>query len=220
MGDWLGTGRIADKLKQYRPFNAAREFAHQLNLSSHTEWKDFCNGKMPHKGTLPDDVPAGPHQVYKHSGWKSYGDWLGTNRIADRLKTYRPFLEARTFARSLNLKTVSEWREFTKGKIPIMVELPEDIPAAPNKTYAQKGWQGWGDWLGTARISTRFRVYRPFIDARAFARSLKLKSYKEWRAFCTGKLPQKGRLPEDIPAAPDNTYVDKGWLGYEDWLGK
>jgi superfamily II DNA or RNA helicase len=220
MGDWLGTGRIADKLKQYRPFNAAREFAHQLNLSSHTEWKDFCNGKMPHKGTLPDDVPASPHQVYKHSGWKSYGDWLGTNRIADRLKTYRPFLEARTFARSLNLKTVSEWREFTKGKIPIMVELPEDIPAAPNKTYAQKGWQGWGDWLGTARISTRFRVYRPFIDARAFARSLKLKSYKEWRAFCTGKLPQKGRLPEDIPAAPDNTYVDKGWLGYEDWLGK
>jgi predicted helicase len=27
--------------------------------------------------------------------------------------------------------------------------LPEDIPAAPWQTYADKGWSGMGDWLGT-----------------------------------------------------------------------
>jgi hypothetical protein len=63
-------------------------------------------------------------------------------------------------------------------------------------------------------IAPRLRKYRSFVKARAFARRLDLKTRAEWRAFCKGKLPLKGRLPTDIPAAPHQVYSDKGWQGF------
>ncbi len=76
-----------------------------------------------------------------------------------------------------------------------------------------------GDWLGTGRIADKFKEYRAFREARAFARKLKLRSGTEWRAFCRSAMPRLGRLPADIPVAPHNTYADKGWKGMADWLG-
>ena len=34
MGDWLGTGRVADQFKVFRPFKKARKFVHKLNLKN------------------------------------------------------------------------------------------------------------------------------------------------------------------------------------------
>ena len=72
--------------------------------------------------------------------------------------------------------------------------LPQDISASPNKTYADKGWKGYGDWLGTGAVSPRLRKYRPFVKARVFAHKLKLKSTDDRRAFCKGEMPQRGTL--------------------------
>jgi hypothetical protein len=80
---------------------------------------------------------------------------------------YRSFKKARAFARSLNLKSETEWRAYTKSS-----KKPDDIPANPSRTYAKDGWAGMGDWLGTGRIAPRDHQYRPFKKARAFARSL------------------------------------------------
>lgn len=74
-----------------------------------------------------------------------------------------------------------------------------------------------GDWLGTN--SRRVANSRPFEDARRYARSLGLRSQKEWKLFCRGLLPDIGVPPEDIPTSPDFVYKDKGWQGYRDWLG-
>jgi len=84
-----------------------------------------------------------PQRTYKDKGWINWGDWLGTGNIASYLKAYRPFKAARTFARSLKLKSGTEWREFAKSG-----NLPDDIPVNPNKTYKDKGWSGMGDWRG------------------------------------------------------------------------
>ena len=65
-----------------------------------------------------------------------------------------------------------------------------------------------GDWLGTARSLTRLRQYRPFKKARAFVRSLGLKSEAEWRDYC-----KSGKKPDDIPANPNQTYAKAGWAG-------
>ncbi len=51
-------------------------------------------------------------------------------------------------------------------------------------------WAGNGDWLGTGNIATRQREYRPFKEARAYARGLDLKGVAEWYDFCKGKLPE------------------------------
>ncbi len=74
------------------------------------------------------------------------GDWLGTGTVATQMRQYRSFKKARTFARSLGLKSQTEWIDFGKSG-----KLPPDIPAYPNQTYKDKGWAGMGDWLGTGR---------------------------------------------------------------------
>jgi hypothetical protein len=133
------TGTVAAHLRKYRSFKKAREFARKLNLNNVVEWRSYTNS-----GELPADIPATPERTYKGKGWAGHSDWLGTGRVANQLKEYRPFKKARAFARNLNLNSVVEWIAYTKSG-----ELPEDIPATPNNTYKDKGWAGMGDWLGT-----------------------------------------------------------------------
>lgn len=207
LGDWLGTEFVATRRRIYWPFRKARSFARKLSLKSQGEWFDFCKGKAP------PNISATPHNTYAGKGWNGWGDWLGTNNVATYNRDYRKFENARTFVRSLGFKNCAEWQEFCKQS------LPFDIPANPNRVYADKGWAGMGDWLGTGRIATHLRKYRSFQQARRFARSLGLSGVAEWRQFCKGVLRNKGSLPSDIPSKPDNRYIDEGWSGYADWLG-
>jgi hypothetical protein len=141
--------------------------------------------------------------------WISVGDWLGTDRIAQRNRNFRPFFEARAFARSLKLQSAADWRALSASGA-----LPPDIPAHPWRIYRDDGWVSFGDWLGTGRIAARLKAYRSFEDARTFVRSLKLKSETDWQAYCAC-----GKLPSDIPLAPQHTYREDGWTGMRDWLG-
>ena len=137
MGDWLGTGTT----RQYRSFKEARAFARSLGLKSLSEWRDYCRS-----GTKPADIPTNAYSVYAKNGWSGWGDWLGTGTIATRLRQYRSFKTARAFARSLGLKSVTEWRSYCKSG-----KRPPDIPNSPEEIYAETGWSGFGDWLGTGR---------------------------------------------------------------------
>ena len=218
-GDWLGTGTVAFKLRKHRPFKQARAFVHSLNLKKQAEWWKYCHGELPEKPPLPPDIPTNPNNLYKDKGWKGVGDWLGTGTVATFLRRYRPFKEARAWVNRLNLRSGTEWRKYCKGELPGKPSLPKDIPANPNQTYKNKGWRGWGDWLGTGAIASRLKEYRPFKEARAWVNRLNLKSETEWRKYRKGELPGKPSLPKDIPANPNQTYKNKGWRGMGDWLG-
>ena len=124
-------------------------------------------------------------------------------------KNFLPFKQARKFVRSLNLKSKTEWEIYRKTH-----KKPDNIPTNPQNSY-KKDWKGWGDWLGTGNISGRdmHKQFRSFEKTRTFARSLKLKSRKEWE-----KLARAGKLPNDIPRLPDNTYK-KEWTNWGDFLG-
>ena len=147
-GDWLGTGIIAPRLRQYRPFIKARAFVHRLKLKNREEWQKFSRGQLPQKGSLPADIPATPEQTYKNQGWINLGDWLGTGIIAPRLRQYRPFIKARAFVHRLKLKNREEWRKFSRGQLPQKGPLPADIPGDPANVYKDRGWTNMGDWLG------------------------------------------------------------------------
>jgi hypothetical protein len=56
----------------------------------------------------------------------------------------RPFKEARAFVHSLGLKSESEWRAYCNSG-----NKPADIPRAVASVYANDGWRGMRDWLGT-----------------------------------------------------------------------
>jgi len=201
-GDWLGTGTVYKG--DWRPFKKARAFARGLGLKSQAEWNDHWRSQR-----RPDDIPAYPNEIYVDDGWAGWGDWLGTGRVANQQREFQSFKRARAFVRSLGLKSFDKWRDYCKSG-----KRPPDIPAWPPDTYAESGWAGWGDWLGTGRVSNRQREFRSFSEARAFVRGLGLKSETEWRIF------RKSRSkPADIPSNPNRMYADSGWAGMGDWLG-
>jgi superfamily II DNA or RNA helicase len=194
---WESIGRA-----NWRRFEDARTFARSLGLKSHSEWQSYCKS-----GGRPADVPAAPDRIYAHAGWAGWGDWFGTGRIADQKREYRTFTEARAFVRRLGVKSTDEWRNYCKSG-----QKPADIPSVPGQTYANTGWAGMGDWLGTGR--RRGAGWRPFKKARAYVRRVGLKSHTGWVNYCNS-----GKKPADIPSSPRLAYANTGWAGFGDWLG-
>ena len=199
-GDFLGTGNIAAKNKDFLSFEEAREFARNLNLKSRKEWREFLE-----KGLIPNTIPVIPSSTYKEKGWKGWGDFLGTGRI--KYTNFLPFEEAREFARNLNFKSQKEWKEWSKSE-----ERPENIPTDPYRVYKDKGWKGWGDFLGNENVYKKDFI--TFEEAREYTHNLNLKTYKEW--FKWSKSEEK---PENIPANPNQAYKNKGWISWGDFLG-
>ena len=204
MGDFLGTGNV--HTKNFRSFEESREFARSLKLKSRSDWNKLTSTRK-----FPKDVPVSPEQIYKKE-WTNWGDYLGTGRTANKNRKFRPFKEARKFVRSLKLKSSSkEWIKYCKSG-----ERPSNIPSNPQSTYLNKGWKGWGDFIGTGnrRVSTSNQA--SFATARKFARSLKLKSSQEWHKYC-----KSTEIPDDIPSdfGTYRAYKSKGWQGWDDFLG-
>ncbi|MFM6399401.1 MAG: hypothetical protein ACKPFF_22225, partial [Planktothrix sp.] len=72
------------------------------------------------------------------------GDFFGTGRIAAIDRAFRAFEETKVYVQSLGIKTKAEWFEYSKSG-----NRPEDIPAQHDRTYNDKGWKSWPDFLGT-----------------------------------------------------------------------
>jgi superfamily II DNA or RNA helicase len=204
LGDWLGTGNIAPKyMYDYWPFKKARSFVHKLGLTNQEEWTEYLQSdKRSFK------IPGNPARIYKNNGWINLGDWLGTGRVATREMVYRPFKDARKFARSLGLTTQVQWFDYCKSS-----KKPDDIPTSPRGTYKDQ-FTGFGDWLGTEKVANQKRNYKSFNDAREYSKRLKLSGKIAWE-----KWSADGNRPMDIPGNPRKTYKGKGWIGWSDWLG-
>ena len=201
MGDWLGTNNIASYLIEYLTFLEARDFVRKLKLRSGQEWLEYCKS-----GKKPDNIPSSPNQTYSSSGWNGMGDWLGYLSHLD--KEFLSFEDAKKKMVELGINSMNEWRAYYK------LNKPKNLPAAPNELYKNSGWKGFGDFFGTNTVAHYKKKYRDFESAREFARSLKLNSVSEWRYYC-----KSGALPSDISGSPHNTYKDRGWISYGDWLG-
>lgn len=181
-------------------FGTARNYIHKLGLKSQKEWRLYRKS-----GNKPLSIPSDPSQTYKTKGWVSWPDWLGT--VYTICKTPRPFEEARLFARSKNFKNREDWKRFNKSGL-----RPSDIPAIPNKTYKDKGWVSWEDWLG-CKPRVDYSNKKPFEEARVFVHSLGLKSLQDWQ-----KWRRENSI--NIPSDPYKAYRHTGWVSWEDWLGK
>jgi len=127
---------------------------------------------------------------------------------------WRPYEDALVYSRSLELSSESMWREFAKSVNQSSEAIPEDVPRYPDRAYKDKGWNGWHDWLGKEKVE-----YLPFNDARAFARSLKLKNTRDWIKYSERDLVHKISPIQGLPIYADKTYEDEGWIDWFDFLG-
>ena len=191
MGDWLGTGRTAFKNQKWRSYDDAKKFVHSLKLLDREDWVNYCKS-----GKKPDDIPVSPYNVYKNE-CKGMGDWLGTGRLQNQMIEFRTFDDAKKFVHSLKFKIRKEWVTFSKSG-----KKPKDIPTDPANVY-KKEWKGWGDFLGTGRISSQVKS-KQYLNPkealpvfRKLAIEYGLKNKKDWDQFAkTHKnLLEKLRIP-------------------------
>ena len=198
--------KLWEKLSRFNwmPFEEARSLARKLNYKSSKEWFKYISGQSD-----KIKIPTNPNLFYKNSGWVNWADFLGHNYISVAKREYLKFDDARDYVRSLSIKSQAEFEKFTKSK-----KFPTNIPKDPSGTYKNNGWIDWGDWLGSGFVIWSKRKWRPFEEAREYAKSLNLKSWKDWSNHTRGI-----NFPKDIPKQPRIKYLDEGWISVGDWLG-
>jgi len=202
-GDFLGTGSIATYLRKYKSYKKAKIYAHLLKFKNQSEWFKHAKSK-----NFPEDIPKSPNKVFHKNGWKSWGDFLGTGFVSPSLRNFRSYKKALYYAKSLRLKNFKEWINYTKLK-----NFPKDIPSYPHQTY-KKEWDSYGVFLGTGRIADRLKKFVSYKHASNYAVLKKIKSEAFWRIHIKSK-----KFPQDIPKSPSQTYKNKGWKGWPDFLG-
>lgn len=200
-------------------FQRSRAYVRKLRLGTSQNFYAWAVGELAGFPAKPDGIPANPHQVYVDE-WAGFPDWLDTENVAPFRREWAPFDYARQFVHLIDLTSGREWDLFASGKLPSLGTRPVWLPSNPNLVYLDEGWAGMRDWLGTGdpRPSDGTRM-RSFEEARKFARSLRLNSWKEWLTYVAGDrldLPDK---PADVPACPQATYRKRGWTNYADFLG-
>jgi superfamily II DNA or RNA helicase len=154
LGDWLGTGTSAPRYRIYPPYMEARRFVHSLGLKSNGDWRKWCKGDLTELPPRPETISTVPNRTYKNTGWKSWGDWLGTGRIAYKNQNWRNFKDTIIFVHSLKLKSVKEWQAYTRGDYANLPALPRDIPSSPPAIY-EDYWISWPDFLGYEPIKKK-----------------------------------------------------------------
>ena len=128
---------------------------------------------------------------------------------------YLSFNDARTFVRSLGLKSKKEWLQYIKtgrmpGNIPLdptMAYSFEEVEDKGEKIKDSEGWVDIYDWLGVPAIKLK-----SYLATKAFAQRSKIKTEKQWIRFCNS-----GTLPANIPKNPDFKYP-RSWKNWHDFL--
>ena len=182
-------------MTKWRSFAEARKFVQSLKLKLRSDWLTYCKTNKK-----PGDIPASPNTVYKDE-WINWGDFLGTNFIPNRNRSYLSYEDARKYVRSLKLKNTMDWNKYCNSK-----KLPANIPRNQQKIYKDE-WTTWKYFIGNEFLS--------FKEASKFVQKLGLISQTQYEKWC-----RDGNRPSFIPATPSKTFKLKGtWTGWGDFLG-
>jgi hypothetical protein len=183
-------------------YEQAKEFVQKLGLKGLSEWKEYVKS-----GNKPDNMPIDLYDYYsRRNQWKNSYEFFGTSRIRSDWLTYQ---ELKDFVQKLGLKSKSEWFEYTKSG-----NKPDNIPSNVAEFYQYKGWESWGEFLGTGTIAPFNRKYLPYQEAKKFVSKLGIKTINEWSEYC-----KSGNKPDNIPINLNITYKNKGWVSWGEFLG-
>ncbi|WP_341900742.1 IS66 family transposase [Fluviicola taffensis] len=195
--DWIGFS--------FMPFEKARTYMRKLGLKNRDEyWKWSKSEKRP------KTIPASPEKEYKYTGWIDLGDWLGTGNQGQQPKKRMTYEQAKTYIRSLGIKTQHEYYEWRKSG-----QRPETIPSDPSQAYITE-FEGWGKFLGTDRIANQCKNYCTYTEAKTLLKPLHIRSMNHFR-----ELYGLGFIPENIPKNPYAFYNRRNeWVSFADFHGR
>ena len=202
---FLGTEIKRYKHSDVYTYEEAKSVVCAYGLNSVIEWNKFKKENL-----IDKKIPKNPSRYYKDNGWISWGDFLSTRRIADRLKIFLSYDEAKKIIQPYGLKSNLEWRDFTKTEEFKSLSLPVNA----DQKYKDDDFS-WGDFLGSNSISTSKITFKSFEDAKNLILSYNFKSNIDWREF--SKTENFKLL--NLPTAPEHYYKNKGWTFWSDFLG-
>jgi len=162
-GEFFKSGYVWGKYRKWLPFNEAREWVRAIGLKSPNEWEAFRTGRLPGKPKMPLKMPSRPDLSYPDE-WVGWYDFLGYSKKLGR--DWWPFQQARAWVHELELWRFRpqgggqrSWKEYCAGRIPSLPPRPEnDIPTAPDQVYADSGWKGFHDWVGSPQTNQNPRT--------------------------------------------------------------
>ncbi|MDC0167614.1 DEAD/DEAH box helicase family protein [Candidatus Pelagibacter sp.] len=186
-------GKNALRQRNYVSYDKFLDFLKKNNINTVKEWWNFRK-----KNKVPDIYPSFPNKIYN----KSWKDIYGR-------RNFVKFNDAKKFAKSLKLKKAADWGQYLKNN-----KKPSNIPWHPHIYYKNKGWNGWGDFLGTGVISDHLKrdFWLSFKDAKKIIKKNKFKHRDDWFKFI------KKKRPKEFPSNPAYAYK-KEWKGWSDFLG-
>jgi hypothetical protein len=135
-GSFLRTDRVANQNKKFLSFDKARMIVHALKFQTQKEFRHAAK-----QGNLPDGITGAPWQIHKNE-FTTWGDWLGTNRVANQQKT-KHFLdwpqakiEYRKLAKKYGLIGYTDWIQFSKNNAKLLKDLK--LPTDPRHVYSKE----------------------------------------------------------------------------------
>lgn len=172
-------------------------------ITSQLKWK------AAHKKLNPEGIPLNPNRVYKND-FKSWGDFLGTGRIANKDREFLSYEDASVWAQEQGIFSSEEW--FYRARL----GFPPNIPVCPSGIYG-KDFR-WGHFLnrvGTHRKNhipkKRSKYFVSYEEALLWARSKGICSSAEWVNVC------KQENPPGIPSCPYQVYTE--FTNWGEFLG-
>ena len=109
----------------------------------------------------------------------------------------RQFLACRAHARSLQLKSVSEWHEYNRSGA-----RPSNLPPDPHRAFYGTGWQGYDDWLGIGAAKSSLPVSEPAKSTDAKSSAGSWCGWREARRYATSLGVSREYLLHLCEAAP------------------
>jgi hypothetical protein len=192
-------------LKDWLPFEEAREYVRSLGLKNQGEYSKWSNSK-----DRVYSIPGNPKKTYSDKGWIGFSDWLGT-KIGRKYGEYKTMGEVVEYIKSTGVKNSKEWRLIKKTE---GFTLPIGIPAEPDHVFGDFSWTYVsGNINGNKGLTRRHLNWIDRIsyeECKKYAQSLNLKTTKEWKNM---------NHPSGVPRRPDLSYKDEGFIDMKDFLG-
>lgn len=210
--DFLNSKNVYSKIKfqTFFDFNHAKKIIQKYEIKTSRIYFTFI------KENDLIQFPPRPDITYKTTGWKSWGDYLGTNSIS-RQEQNKNFLDYNSLKKFMQenyptIKSVSQFKKFIKEHTVLM----HIIPSKPERTYRKKGWINWRIFLNS-EFKSSYEIHLKYLNydnsKKYIQKNLNhLKSSKEYKNYL-----QHNDIQE-LPKNPNVTYKCNGWISWSDYL--
>ena len=123
------------------------------------------------------------------------------------------FSEVKKFVRTLERTSSVEWVSYCKGELKHLPPKPSNIPANVVRKYEGKGWNGFKDFLWSAKHRKARKKFMPYNEAKELIKTLKITSEEDFKNYIAN-----GNSPSNLPCYPSFTYSRKGWENWKSFL--